>query len=163
MVFKSSSKRRNSSLANPNGSQRSFPNRSLSGRRSQTSITQAKGHVQSRPRKRVTLHPPTSRANSTSPIHSSASVASSARVDSAARLDPTNRPENDAAIDEREDNDALNEVVMALDFRDRGTVGCCYYIAKEEKLYFMDDMKFGGMDVINLCMPPHWYSLVLSY
>ena len=49
------------------------------------------------------------------------------------------------------DTDALNEVIMVVDVRDRGTVGCCYYIARYEKLYFMEDVKFGGMDVVDAC------------
>ena len=47
------------------------------------------------------------------------------------------------------DADALNEVVMSLDMRDRGTVGCCYYIARHEKLYFMEDVRLGGVDVVD--------------
>ena len=38
---------------------------------------------------------------------------------------------------------------MAVDMRDRGTVGCSYYVAREEKLYFMDDVPFGGIEVID--------------
>ncbi len=58
-------------------------------------------------------------------------------------------PENDAEIDAREDNDALNEVVMALDVKDRGTVGCSYYVAREERMYFMEDVKLGGLEVVD--------------
>ncbi|KAF2866754.1 muts domain V-domain-containing protein [Massariosphaeria phaeospora] len=45
--------------------------------------------------------------------------------------------------------DALDEVIMAADLRNPDTVGCCYYVAREEKLYFMEDAKFGGIDVID--------------
>ncbi|KAF1982980.1 hypothetical protein K402DRAFT_339387 [Aulographum hederae CBS 113979] len=48
-----------------------------------------------------------------------------------------------------EDLDDLNEIVMAVDLRDRGTVGCSYYVAREEKLYFMEDMKLGGVEVVD--------------
>ena len=51
-----------------------------------------------------------------------------------------------------DDIDALNEVIMAVDLRERGTVGCCYYIARDEKLCFMEDVKFGGVDVVDACM-----------
>jgi DNA mismatch repair protein MSH5 len=47
--------------------------------------------------------------------------------------------------------DALAEVVMAVDMRERGSVGCCYYVAKEEKLYCIEDVKFGGVEVIDAC------------
>lgn len=49
------------------------------------------------------------------------------------------------------DADALQEIVMAVDMRDRGTVGCSYYVAREEKLYFMEDVKFGSMDTVDVC------------
>ncbi|KAF2471929.1 uncharacterized protein BDR25DRAFT_366675 [Lindgomyces ingoldianus] len=48
-----------------------------------------------------------------------------------------------------ENLDSLNEVIMAVDVRERGTVGCCYYVARDEKLYFMEDMKLGGVDVVD--------------
>jgi len=48
------------------------------------------------------------------------------------------------------DADALNEVVMAVDIRGRnGTVGCAYYVARGEKLCFMEDVKLGGVDVVD--------------
>lgn len=60
----------------------------------------------------------------------------------------------DAAVvadDDVEELDQLNEVIMAIDCRDRGTVGCCYYIAAEEKLYLMHDVKHGGLEVVQAC------------
>lgn len=40
---------------------------------------------------------------------------------------------------------------MAVDLRERGTVGCCYYVARDEKFYFMEDVKLGGVDVVDAC------------
>ncbi|KAI9699119.1 MAG: MutS protein msh5 [Candelina mexicana] len=74
---------------------------------------------------------------------------SAAARSSAAHSDNGLGRENDAEIDDREDNDALNEVIMALDVKDRGTVGCSYYVARQEKMYFMEDVKFGGLEVID--------------
>jgi hypothetical protein len=48
-----------------------------------------------------------------------------------------------------EDADALNEVILAVDLRERGTVGCVYYIARDEKLYFMEDAVLGGVEIID--------------
>ncbi|KAJ5058840.1 muts domain V-domain-containing protein [Bipolaris maydis] len=48
-----------------------------------------------------------------------------------------------------ENDDLLNEIVMAVDLNTRGTVGCCYYIASEERLYFMEDVQFGHVDVVD--------------
>jgi DNA mismatch repair protein MSH5 len=47
--------------------------------------------------------------------------------------------------------DDLNEIVMAVDVRDSHTVGCAYYVAREEKLYFMEDVRCGGVDTIESC------------
>ena len=49
------------------------------------------------------------------------------------------------------DVDMLNEVIMAVNLTDRGTVGCAYYVARDEKLYFMEDVRLGGPDVIDAC------------
>ncbi|KAF2182192.1 hypothetical protein K469DRAFT_636979 [Zopfia rhizophila CBS 207.26] len=38
---------------------------------------------------------------------------------------------------------------MSVDLRELGTVGCCYYVARDEKLYFMEDAKLGGVDVVD--------------
>jgi DNA mismatch repair protein MSH5 len=46
---------------------------------------------------------------------------------------------------------------MALDMRDRSTVGCCYYVAREEKLYLMEDVQLGGLGVIDACKNIHKY------
>ncbi|KAF1835488.1 hypothetical protein BDW02DRAFT_495713 [Decorospora gaudefroyi] len=46
-------------------------------------------------------------------------------------------------------DDTLNEVIMAIDLTPRGTVGCCYYVARDETLYFMEDIQFGGADVVD--------------
>ena len=81
----------------------------------------------------------------TSPPTDSVSRASSFT----AQMDVRVLPEDDAAIEDREETDAISEVVMALDVRDRGTVGCCYYVAREEKLYFMEDIKFGGIELVD--------------
>lgn len=50
---------------------------------------------------------------------------------------------------ERENQDAVNETVMAIDMRDRGTVGCAYYVAREETLYLMEDIKMAGLGIID--------------
>jgi DNA mismatch repair protein MSH5 len=57
--------------------------------------------------------------------------------------------ESDAEIQLREDADAMNEIIMAVDLRDRGTIGCAYYVAREEKLYLMEDIKMSGLDIID--------------
>lgn len=58
-------------------------------------------------------------------------------------------PEAEDEIREREDADALNEIVLAIDMRERGTLGCAYYVAREEKLFLMADIKLAGLDVVD--------------
>ena len=53
--------------------------------------------------------------------------------------------------DEDEPDISINEVVMALDMRERGTIGCCYYAAAKEALYLMADIKSAGLEVVDLC------------
>ena len=94
------------------------------------------------PLKRVSLRPASSRAQSAALSNRDASTAPSS---------PGTEPENDAAINEREESDALNEIIMAVDVKGRGNVGCSYYVAREEKLYFMEDVKLGGLEVVDVC------------
>jgi DNA mismatch repair protein MSH5 len=56
--------------------------------------------------------------------------------------------EEDAETELREESDAVNEVIMAIDMRDRGTIGCAYYVAREEKLCLMEDIKMAGFDLV---------------
>lgn len=58
-------------------------------------------------------------------------------------------PENEGTND-----DTLNEVIMAVDMTPRGTVGCCYYVAREERLYFMEDIQIGDVDIVDTCWSP---------
>jgi hypothetical protein len=48
-------------------------------------------------------------------------------------------------------DDTDNEVVMAIDVRDRCTLGCAYYVAREEKLYFMQDCKLSDKTMVETC------------
>lgn len=43
----------------------------------------------------------------------------------------------------------MNETILAVDMRDKGTVGCAYYTAREEKLYLMEDIKMANLDIID--------------
>lgn len=71
-------------------------------------------------------------------------------VQSSSQITPSDAQQGglDAEHDDAND-DTLNEIVMAVDMTTRGTVGCCYYIAREEKLYFMEDLQIGNADVVD--------------
>lgn len=48
-------------------------------------------------------------------------------------------------------DELMDDVVMAVDMRDKGTVGCCYYLAVRETIFLMVDIKSAGLDIIDLC------------
>ncbi|KAH6678282.1 muts domain V-domain-containing protein [Halenospora varia] len=62
--------------------------------------------------------------------------------------DPIQVEETESEIQQREDADSLNEIIMAIDMKG-GTIGCAYYVAREEKLYLMQDIKFGGLEIVD--------------
>lgn len=45
-----------------------------------------------------------------------------------------------------EENEDIDLVVMAIDIKDRGKVGCCYY--RDERLYLGEDNSCGGLEVV---------------
>lgn len=104
--------------------------------------------------RRVSLHDPSARESSV--LSSSRSAVQHPGPNPAGdeQVDPGTSPERDVDIYEREDDDSMNEVIMAVDLRDRGTVGCAYYVAREQKLYMMEDIRFAGIAVIETCMTP---------
>lgn len=53
--------------------------------------------------------------------------------------------------DDNGDSEDLSEVVMAVNLTDRGTVGCAYYVARTETLYFMEEMRMGNAEVVDAC------------
>lgn len=87
--------------------------------------------------KRVSLCPPTS--------HIASSLSSHAELD-----EQIEESEAEEEIQRREDADSLNEIIMAINMKERGTLGCAYYIAREERLCLMEDIKMAGLDIIDL-------------
>ena len=41
--------------------------------------------------------------------------------------------------------------MTAIDVRNNSTVGCCFYVAREEKMYVSGDMKLGGLQIVEKC------------
>ncbi|KAI1005835.1 hypothetical protein K3495_g2390 [Podosphaera aphanis] len=63
--------------------------------------------------------------------------------------DLSGQVETNLEIQSREDSDAMNDVFMAIDMRDHGTIGCTYYVPREQKLYMMQDIKMDHPDTID--------------
>jgi hypothetical protein len=38
---------------------------------------------------------------------------------------------------------------MAVDCKDHGTIGCAYYVAKEERLFCMQDVPKGNKEIVD--------------
>ncbi|PWY89766.1 DNA mismatch repair protein Msh5 [Aspergillus heteromorphus CBS 117.55] len=49
---------------------------------------------------------------------------------------------------ERSIDDELEQVVVAIDMKESGTVGCSYYSAQEEKLYLLGDLRYSRAETI---------------
>jgi DNA mismatch repair protein MSH5 len=58
------------------------------------------------------------------------------------------------AADNDEADEDLDQVVMAIDRQQKGAIGCAYYVAREEKLYCLQDVTNGRLDAIETCKPP---------
>lgn len=58
---------------------------------------------------------------------------------------PQERSQNGVDADFDEDQ----EVIMAVDVTDRGSIGCAYYVAREEKLCMMEDIQLGGAEMVD--------------
>jgi DNA mismatch repair protein MSH5 len=68
--------------------------------------------------------------------------------DSTSSRAPSENVMHDSRADGSQDDDTLNEIVMSVDMTPRQTVGCCYYVARDEKLFFMEDIQLGDADVV---------------
>ena len=58
--------------------------------------------------------------------------------------------ENRVEEEQEEENDPA-EVIMCVDMRERGTVGCCYYESSTGSLHLVEDIRCGGLEVIDTC------------
>lgn len=59
--------------------------------------------------------------------------------------------------------DALNEVIMAVNMKNNGDLGCAYYVAAEEVLYLLEDVAMAGTDLVEtLLLHAHPTTILLS-
>lgn len=97
--------------------------------------------------RRISLRRPASTALSSSHTLPPPSSNNSGSVVTDDDADPYS-PESEGQVRAREDADEMNEVIMAVDLRG-GTVGCAYYVTREEKLFLMGDVKMAGIDIVD--------------
>jgi hypothetical protein len=146
--FKQPQKRRKSS----GGTSRSVRGRTSSDAaitRSSAPRSTSGSSVQSQQSSSGASRPGTSHGHQPStPLHRPASVAST-RTFGGDEQSVGQSEQRVTEIDEDEDN--LSEIVMGINMLGNGTVGCAYYVARTETLYFMEDVRMGGADIVDAC------------
>ena len=50
--------------------------------------------------------------------------------------------------EEADETDVADEIIMAIDMRNRDTIGCSYFTMVEETLYVLNDIKYGGIEIV---------------
>ncbi|RAK97016.1 MutS family protein MSH5 [Aspergillus ibericus CBS 121593] len=55
----------------------------------------------------------------------------------------------DSGLFEQSIDDDLEQVIVAVDMKDSGTVGCSYYSAQEERLYLLGDLRYSSAEIID--------------
>jgi DNA mismatch repair protein MSH5 len=58
---------------------------------------------------------------------------------------------SEAPRQEHADIESTSEVIMAVNLTDRGAIGCAYYVAQTETLYFMEDVQMGDAETVDPC------------
>ena len=107
-------------------------------------------HPQHRPAKRLGLrisrkHTGSSVPDShTRPLHRNARFSSIA----ASHVDVA---QEDGTGGEQEEGSDPDEVIMCVDMKERGTVGCCYYESSTGSLHLVEDIQCGGLNIIDTC------------
>ncbi len=97
-------------------------------------------HPQQRLMKRVSLDLSETHPGSSSPPSHIRSAYRHSRLSSVAT----------SGVDKEEDSNP-EEVIMCVDMKERGTVGCCYFESSTGSLHLVEDIPCGGLDVIDTC------------
>ena len=107
-------------------------------------------HAQQRPTQRVGLHLPSEHVGSSLPPSHIGATDRHSRFSSVAVSGVDAAQENGTEGEQEEGSDP-DEVIMCVDMRERGSVGCCYYESSTGSLHLVEDIWGGGLDVIDIC------------
>lgn len=107
-------------------------------------------HPQQRPAKRISIHLPSRRPGSSTPSSDLRPAYGHSRLSSVATSAADVARESGFEGEQEEENDPT-EVIMCVDMRERGTVGCCYYESSTGSLHLVEDIRCGGLEVIDTC------------
>jgi hypothetical protein len=125
-----------------------MPPRFKRGRQSSSSYSQQSiSPPKSRPRKHS--RPSQQRSSARWPAVHHATHADARR--STPRQSCSSQTSSHLAAEDEDSEDAVNEVVMGIDRSQRGTIGCAYYVAREERLYCLQDIVNGHADSVEIC------------
>ncbi|KAG8626256.1 hypothetical protein KVT40_005201 [Elsinoe batatas] len=137
----------NSSQTSSRSTQRRYRGRQAKGRGQHSSDSTHRHHAlqsSSSPANR------SSQVIEKSPPHlASSQQATPASSATSAAFLPGYIPPRGLRDDQDLDDDSLQEIVMAINVKERGSVGCAYYVARDEKLYCMEDVKQGGPEIVD--------------
>ena len=114
--------------------------RSTSSRDSRSSLPS-----QEQSRKRVSLHPPSNHPYSA--IVSDDSHHTKPRAHAPVLIPGPDIGEMDDGIAD----DWTDQVIMAVDLQTKGNIGCCYYLARDQKLLLMSEISSSGAEVLESC------------
>ncbi|OAP65085.1 hypothetical protein AYL99_01057 [Fonsecaea erecta] len=82
--------------------------------------------------------------------NSSATPSQAASNDRSTPIRATLSPQSEGVyLDVPRDDDFLEQVIVAVDIKGRGEIGCAYYIAGEERLLCMEEVMGGAADVVD--------------
>jgi hypothetical protein len=59
-------------------------------------------------------------------------------------------------------DDELDQIIIAIDMKDAGTVGCAYYSAQEKKLYLLGDIQHSNTEIMDTCLLRIWFICVFA-
>ncbi|CAG8979009.1 hypothetical protein HYALB_00009911 [Hymenoscyphus albidus] len=127
------------SASTPSSRSRSQHSSSQAGSARRSLPSSSSPAFQSVSRQRISL-PPSSRLSG--PAHS-------ARDEDVIRA---GAEETESEVLQREEADSMNEIIMAIDMRGyggKGVIGCAYYVARDETLYLMQDIKSADLDIVD--------------
>ena len=103
-------------------------------------------HDRESPTKRITLHAPHDQILLNAPSEANPTYL---MAHSEARLSEAEADEFDDDIE-----DGWKEhIIMAVDVTNKGIIGCCYYVAREQKLLLMSEICGGGLEILDSCWP----------
>lgn len=111
---------------------------------------QRSNHPQQRPAKRNSINLPSGHPVSSAPSSHLRPAYRHSRLSSVATSAAHVARENGFEGEQEEESD-LAEVIMCVDMRERGTVGCCYYESSTGNLHLVEDIRCGGLEVIDTC------------